>query len=275
MQRRRGFTLVELLVVIGIIAVLIGLLLPALGRARAQANMVACSAGMRDISNAFVQFQMDHKGWLPKAYFNGRPTGKDVAEINQFGSPDDWGLREPEWGWDYAVFKYLKNSKKVFRCPADTSDTTRGVQDAMFPSSYRVNASNQPDGLNAIKLVWLKQSSTAIWLAEGKSGSGIHHLATWETPGTYQEGQVGEFYGAHVDYKRHPKKLNYVFADGHCESLAWADTWKPIGPAPAELGSRSTSRMTMWRRLWLHSVAEPNNAIKVDVLFPPPLKPAD
>jgi len=182
---------------------------------------------------------MDHKGWLPKAYFNGRPTGKTVADINQFGSPDDWGLRDPEWGWDYAIFKYLKNSKKVFRCPADTSDTNRGAQDAVFPSSYRVNASNQPDGLNAIKLVWLKQSSTAIWLAEGKSGSGIHHLATWETPGTFQEGQVGEFYRANVTTSVTRRS---------------STTCSPTGIVNRSRGRTRGSRSARRRRSWARAV---------------------
>src|SRR5256885_9391716 len=89
--RRRAFTLVELLVVIGIIAVLIALLLPALGRARAQAQTAACLANLRSIGQAINIYAVNNRQSLPYGSWDGvgSPDGVDAGSSN---SASDWAL---------------------------------------------------------------------------------------------------------------------------------------------------------------------------------------
>src|SRR5688500_15428049 len=65
LRRQRAFTLVELLVVIGIIAILIGILLPTLSRARESANKTACLSNMRELGNAFRLYAAGNKDAIP------------------------------------------------------------------------------------------------------------------------------------------------------------------------------------------------------------------
>ena len=72
-RRSKGFTLVELLVVIGIIALLISILLPALSKARAQAKLVSCGARMHDLMAAITMYANDNHGNLmPFRFDNGQ-----------------------------------------------------------------------------------------------------------------------------------------------------------------------------------------------------------
>ena len=76
MRHRKAFTLVELLVVIGIIAVLIAILMPALARARSSANLVKCQSNLRQIYSAITVYVNENQGFLPRSSdLNGGPSG--------------------------------------------------------------------------------------------------------------------------------------------------------------------------------------------------------
>lgn len=258
---RGGFTLVELLVVIGIIALLISVLLPALNSARRSANTTKCLANLRQIGTAQIMFANDHRGYAVKAWFNDSPRG--------LGKSEDWGFRdaatgpsEMGYGWDSVLYhgKYLK-ADDVFRCPADTSDFRRGVAYSStnpnddFLSSYRLNASNNPRAGQgtvgvvgayhyAYKIAKVRNSAKSILFTDGKP-DGFHHLATWETQEWGQFGrpdQVDQFgrplSNTNLEFRHSSPKsankdrmINASFLDGHAETVRLDDTLKELGPA--------------------------------------------
>src|SRR5688500_14298714 len=112
---RVGFTLVELLVVIGVVAVLIGLLLPAMGRAREQAKAVKCASQLRQVGQAIQSYANVNLGWIP-AWSGWHVVGGDGT-----------GLDQPGEGWTEQLARYISGpSTPVYNCPS-------------FPEEYRIN----------------------------------------------------------------------------------------------------------------------------------------
>ncbi len=106
-MNRSGFSLVELMVVIGIIAILIGLLLPTLSRARKQANQVACQSNLKQLGVMFQIYVNENKGWL----FPVGPDQEDPA-MPDYGKPTTLGTNKaPNLRWPmYMHFAELRNA---------------------------------------------------------------------------------------------------------------------------------------------------------------------
>jgi prepilin-type N-terminal cleavage/methylation domain-containing protein/prepilin-type processing-associated H-X9-DG protein len=147
-KKRSGFTLVELLVVIGIITVLIGILLPSLSKARANANSTACQSNLRQIAMAMLMYANDNKGHLPNY---GYLTSSGAA-VNY--DPIGTDIYNPSAGlWTEAIHPYLSTAPRVasagaahnwnlsnnfLRCPA-ASEQAVTPSTTLFYWTYGVN----------------------------------------------------------------------------------------------------------------------------------------
>lgn len=132
-MRRGGFTLVELLVVIAIIGILVGLLLPAVQRARESANRMSCTNNLKQIGLALQSYHDIHKSFPPGYISNADSSGNDLG---------------PGWGWAALLLPQMEQgnlnssirfdlpieapqnatqrttSLTLFLCPSDSADKT-------------------------------------------------------------------------------------------------------------------------------------------------------
>ncbi len=113
---RRAFTLIELLLVIAIVAILVSMLLPALGKARDTAQALGCLANMKGISFACTAYANDNKDviWYDWDRRNPLPPGWNLRDTWCITYPDHKNDKLKEPG---VVFKYLEDGHKAMECP--------------------------------------------------------------------------------------------------------------------------------------------------------------
>lgn len=172
-----GFTLVELLVVIGIIALLVAILLPALGRAREQASQVKCLSNLRQLAQAMYMYSNENRGYFPMGARWDEAYAEDWLHWQPDGSaPGGTSVGSPREPNDRvkrsAIARYLGDSfsEQVFRCPSDNTDARLNVQaGGPYRYSYTMNAffeSNRERIANVVKLGGIRNPARKILLVE-------------------------------------------------------------------------------------------------------------
>lgn len=238
---RRGFTLVELLIVIGIVLLLVAILLPVLGKAREQAWQVKCASNERQILMAVFMYADSNRGILP------------LAESDQSGMI--WMIADGQYDyqngslWPFIGTRDPAAREQLFTCPADPeprvwNNEGRHGSPRNFTYNFNYELYTDPSHIYpnyyraGVHLSRVKGSEHKIFVVEEKAPWYVAAVKAvsfmdskpsyWLPPSSQQPGSEG----SSPFSDRHFHCANMGMADGHVELLGPNDL---MGPGPTDL----------------------------------------
>ena len=222
---RSGFTLLEILVVVAIIAVLAAILFPVFSRARENARRSSCQSNLKQIGLGMLQYCGDYDDKLVKSWYgsgNGNWSGGSNAT--------------DRYKWMDAIQPYVK-SEQVFNCPSHAAYPAAPLaplrygpyhfRDAYHFGSYAINSAywddadfeKSPAGEGNTSLAEIGDAAGCVWVGD----TAAHYEFAWETkaPDVQPEVEVDPQGLRYLDYlvERHPASTVVLFCDGHVKSM--------------------------------------------------------
>jgi prepilin-type N-terminal cleavage/methylation domain-containing protein/prepilin-type processing-associated H-X9-DG protein len=264
---KSAFTLIELLVVIAIIAILAGLLLPSLAKAKIKAQGIQCLNNTKQLSLAWRMYVEDNNERLPYAFASGATTapfawirGGTGYNLDNSGDPKNWDVdvtitTSPLW-------PYCGKNSKIFQCPGDllrvvpTSGPYAGTPVQRVRSiSMNSWVGGNPEEAGLIyppfqsappcvvftKSTMIKNASSIIVFLDERperlnDGSFGINMTGYPVP---QYATISDFPGI-----QHNNAAGFSFADGHSEIKKWLT--KELKATPAAPGTYSKNKDIIW-----------------------------
>jgi prepilin-type N-terminal cleavage/methylation domain-containing protein/prepilin-type processing-associated H-X9-DG protein len=234
--RREGFTLIELLVVIAIIAILAGLLLPALAKAKGKAQSISCLSNVKQWSLAFWMYGDDYDDCFP---VEGTPAAiDDISNANAWYNTTAPYMSQPTLLSLYQSGNPPKaGDKSIFVCPSPKNrNASPDIGKEVF--YYGFNNRMDPNGPAQFKRSQCKYLADTVTFTECEENNYP------STSGTFAK-----------NFVRHDNRANLGFADGHAAPVSLADCGRnPNGSEDNSAAEFSKPRRVYW---WPYPGAPP------------------
>ena len=214
-MRRRGFTLTELLVVVGTVSVLMGILLPSLSRVREQSKRVYCLNNLRQMAMAAEVYTQVYEGYYPTAYYGEKTPGKNFMYAWDFTTIYEPGNRSvvPGLLWQGETIE------KVQQCPSFKGEANWAL-DPYTGYNYNTSYIGHGQGESIItpaKAIAVKRPNECALFGDGQWADGANKFmrAPWPNPGD------ASFKGRHAGTQgyRHLGATNVAYCGGGAESV--------------------------------------------------------
>lgn len=211
---RNRFTIVELLVVVGVIAILAALLLPALKSARDTAKGISCINNEKQMGCAFLYYGSDNDNWLPQPWSSGSFNWYRALTVYLIpGSP-----AYPDASWVEMAMKPMLRGQTLFTCPTQSNNIIGTAYGIKYPGYEGDTYAGNQYCSNTKLAPWLEGGNASTMIMVGDCEKN-YQLMGWATEG-------------HPNYLNycHRGGVNLLYIDGHA-------SWRK-GPVPNSSAER-------------------------------------